>query len=160
KGKVHRCIFLLDQYGYSEVNLDTLRKIFRCLPYAEVILTFAVDAMINYMNETPQYIKVTEKLGLEIDVVPNLLQYKHQRGWRLIIQSKLYRALMRHLYIPGLFTTNFFVKSSESSRAYWILHLSFHPRARNEMVILHWKLQNHFVHDGNSGFNMLMYDHE
>ena len=46
-GRVHRCIFLLDQYGWSDVTLDTVRMVLRELPGAEILLTFSVDKMIN-----------------------------------------------------------------------------------------------------------------
>src|SRR5450830_903823 len=42
-----RSIFLLDQYGYSDVPLELIRYIFAELPGAEILLTFNVDALLN-----------------------------------------------------------------------------------------------------------------
>jgi hypothetical protein len=56
------------------------------------------------------------------------------------------------------FYTPFFITSRESNRDYWLVHLSMHARARDEMAKLHWELKNHFRHNGGSGLNMLGYD--
>lgn len=45
-----RAIFVLDQYGYKAVPRDILASIFATLDRAEVILTFNVDALINYLS--------------------------------------------------------------------------------------------------------------
>ena len=47
-----RAIFLLDQTGFSQVSLELVNRIFRELARAEVILTFAADALINHLAET------------------------------------------------------------------------------------------------------------
>ena len=41
-----RSIFLLDQTGFSQVALALVSRIFSELPAAEVILTFAADALV------------------------------------------------------------------------------------------------------------------
>ncbi|WP_247664436.1 three-Cys-motif partner protein TcmP [Ralstonia pseudosolanacearum] len=46
-----RALFVLDQYGYSDVPMHCLRDIFAKLKRAEVILTFYIDALIKYLNE-------------------------------------------------------------------------------------------------------------
>ena len=51
-----RAIFLLDQTGFSQVELELVARIQRELPGAEVILTFAADALVNHLAETPQLI--------------------------------------------------------------------------------------------------------
>jgi hypothetical protein len=158
RGKAGRCIFLLDQYGWSDVPIFLLQKIFRSLPGAEVILTFAVDAMIDYMNTDTRYIRTMESVGFDIEITSDILSEKSQKSYRTLDQHKLYRELIKNIRIRHLFHTNFFIKSSESSRSYWLLHFSTHPKARDEMMKLHWKFHNHFVHEGKSGFHMLMYD--
>ena len=155
RGRRWRSIFLLDQYGYSAVTIETLKNIFLKLPRAEVILTFAVDSMIDYMTNSPECEKMLNNLGLEYDLT-SLEEEKQQKKWRSIIQFNLYRQLVES--IGAKFFTNFFIKSSESSRSYWLLHLSMHSKARDEMQKLHWSFQNHFVSEGRIGLNMLAYD--
>ena len=50
RGKSRRVIFVLDQYGYSDVRMADLRTIFQRLPNAEVIVTIAVDWLIDFMR--------------------------------------------------------------------------------------------------------------
>ena len=155
RGRKWRSIFLLDQYGYSDVTIATLKNIFLQLPQAEVILTFAVDSMIDYMTNSPECEKMLNNLGLEYNL-SSLKEEKQQKKWRSAIQFKLYRQLVES--VGAKFFTNFFIKSSESSRSYWLLHLSMHSKARDEMQKLHWSFQNHFVSEGRIGLDMLAYD--
>lgn len=59
-----RAIFLLDQYGYSEVPTQLIRRILNSLPGAEIILTFNVSAFLTYANDslTP---KLLQKTGIQ-----------------------------------------------------------------------------------------------
>lgn len=154
RGRKWRSIFLLDQYGYSAVTIQTLRNIFFRLPQAEVLLTFAVDSMIDYMTNTSDCQKMLHNIGLSYDL-SNLEQEKQQKKWRSVIQFNLYRQFVENS--GAKFWTNFFIKSSESTRSYWLLHLSMHSKARDEMQKLHWNLQNHFVSESKAGLDMLAY---
>jgi three-Cys-motif partner protein len=51
RGRADRAIFVLDQFGYTDVPLPTIRSILATLDNAEVILTFATDFLIDYLNE-------------------------------------------------------------------------------------------------------------
>jgi three-Cys-motif partner protein len=46
-----RAIFVLDQYGYKQVPMALLARIFEQLPRAEVILTFNVDSFSSYATD-------------------------------------------------------------------------------------------------------------
>ena len=61
-----RAIFILDQYGYSQVPMPLLARIFQELPRAEVILTFNVDSFNSYATDKAGKSQL-EKIGL-----PNL----------------------------------------------------------------------------------------
>lgn len=62
--KAGRAIFLLDQYGYSKVPIPLIRKILQTLPGGEVILTFAVDALLNYVSDKKDVThSLLEKIG-------------------------------------------------------------------------------------------------
>jgi three-Cys-motif partner protein len=54
KGTAHRSLFFLDQYGWSDVRFATIRRILEDLKNPEILLTFAVDALINFLSvKTP-----------------------------------------------------------------------------------------------------------
>lgn len=155
KGRKHRAIFLLDQYGYTDVTLANMRKIFRELPNAEIILTFAVDWLADFVNESEKFESALKNLELS-DKRDLLVQIRHAHAadWRPTIQHLLHR----HFYEKSGADcyTPFFINSAESHRAYWLLHFSKHSTARNAMVNLHWSMQNHFHHFGKAGFEMLL----
>lgn len=155
-----RSIFVLDQYGYKEVPTSLIRKIFQNLPSAEVILTFGVDALLNYASDAMTQ-RLLDQIGL-----PEVLQGKtfqeikeSEKDWRLYIQSALYAQLVgatgaRH-YTP------FFIRTERGHGDYWLVHLSQHPRARDVMTQVHWRNSNHFIHYGGPGldmFQMVGYD--
>ncbi|MYE06965.1 MAG: three-Cys-motif partner protein TcmP, partial [Chloroflexi bacterium] len=59
-----RAIFLLDQTGFSQVDLALVARVFNELPAAEVILTFAADTLVNHLVDTPQMAKAVRPLQL------------------------------------------------------------------------------------------------
>ncbi|MDA8562849.1 three-Cys-motif partner protein TcmP [Mariniblastus sp.] len=160
KGRANRAIFLLDQYGYKDVTLANMRKIFRELPNAEIILTFAIDWFADFINETDRFETALRNLEL-VDKKAELLQLrqKHSSDWRPAVQHVLHN----HFFTKSgaKFYTPFFIHSADSHRAYWLLHFSRHSKARDVMMQLHWEMENHFQHFGGCGFGksgMLGYD--
>ena len=156
-----RSIFILDQYGYKETPLPVILKIFKELPKAEVILTFAVDALLNFVSDGPATDALLNHMG-----TPDVLRGRTIRSiksseshWRLFIQSMLYRELVAKSGAKHY--TPFFIRNSEGHGDYWLLHLSQHEKARDVMTEVHWSTNNAFIHYGGPGlemFRMLGYD--
>lgn len=90
RGTAHRSIFLLDQYGYSKVPIPLINYIFKKLPNAEIILTFNVDSMIDYLSDTNESRAMLNKIGIDFEL--NKIKYTKaaQRQWRTWIQFALY----------------------------------------------------------------------
>jgi len=155
-----RCIFILDQYGYSDVSFTKIRSIFDNYKNAEVILTFATDSLINFISENNYdlYKSKIENLGLSDELsIDQLIDEKEANpAWRYVIESQLVEAIKKCSGANHF--TPFYIVSRKSNRAYWLVHLSMHPRAQDEMTRLHWELNNHFQHYGKPGLNMLGYD--
>ncbi len=151
-----RAIFLLDQTGFSQVKLELITRIFRELPAAEVILTFAADALINHLAETPSLIKAVAPLNLTESQIHDLIQDNNSDGGKALVQ----RTLRNHIRnaIGVSYDTPFFIRPHQSRRALWFLHLSRHPTARDVMIQRHWAIQNTFEHYGSGDFNMLGWD--
>ena len=151
-----RAIFLLDQTGYSQVQLALVRHIFDELPASEVILTFAADSLINHLACTPQLVKSVAPLQLTEPQLHSLIQFKDGAGGRALVQ----RILRDHVrtMTGASFDTPFYIQPRQSRRALWFLHLSRHPTARDVMIRLHWELQNTFEHYGRGDFGMLGWD--
>ena len=151
-----RAIFLLDQTGFSQVQLSLVSRIFGELPAAEVILTFAADALVNHLAETPQIAKMAAPLQLTDSQIYDLIQQRDGDGGRALVQ----RTLRNHARIVtgATYDTPFFIRPRQSRRALWFLHLSRHPTARDVMIQRHWDIQNTFEHYGRGDFGMLGWD--
>jgi len=151
-----RAIFLLDQTGFSCVKLDLVRRIFSELSTAEVILTFAADALINHLAKTPEMIKMVARIELTESHIHDLIEYRNGDGGRALIQRTL-RNRIRGV-TQAAYDTPFFIRPEISRRALWFIHLSRHPTARDVMIQQHWNIQNTFEHYGTGGFGMLGWD--
>lgn len=150
-----RAIFLLDQYGYSDVPAELIAKIIQSLPGSEVILTFAVDALLNYFSERSE---ITEGILQRIGI-PEVLRdrsfediKRSEKDWRLMVQSCLYQELIDKC--RARYYTLFFIRSDRGHGHYWLIHFSQNPRARDVMTRIHWQNNNHFIHYGGPGLDM------
>lgn len=151
-----RAIFLLDQTGFSQVALDSIRRIFNELAAAEVILTFAADTLVNHLAETPALVKAVAPLELTEPQIHELIQHRDGNGGRGLVQRTL-RDQIR-IRTGATYDTPFFIKPGLSRRALWFVHLSRHPIARDVMIQCHWNIQNTFEHYGPGDFGMLGWD--
>ena len=159
KGRTGRAIFLLDQYGYKDVPFSLLQQIFRQLPNAEVVLTFAIDALGDFLSNNEPSRQILERLGIRRIVdLERIAKTRGTSDRRAIIQ-RLFSSILRE-ESGAAFYTPFFISSRESNRDYWFIHLSMHVRARDEMTMLHWELKNHFKHNGGAGLDMFGYQPE
>ena len=151
-----RAIFLLDQTGFSQIRLELVARILRELPRAEVILTFAADALVNHLNVEPRYLKAVSRLDLTEQRIMDLIQLKNGAGGRALAQ----RVLRDHIRkgTGATYDTPFFIRPEQSRRALWFLHLSRHPTARDVMIQRHWDISSTFEHYGSGGFEMLGWD--
>ena len=154
--RVGRAIFLLDQTGFSQVELELVARIFYELPAAEVILTFAADALINHLAETPQLIKAVAPLQLTASQIHDLIQHMDGDGGRALVQRTL--RVHARTVTGATYDTPFFIRPKQSRRALWFFHLSRHPTARDVMIQRHWEIQNTFEHYGPGDFGMLGWD--
>jgi three-Cys-motif partner protein len=148
-----RSIFILDQYGYTDVPMQLLEKIFRLLPRAEVILTFNIDSFNTYVSDKNGS-KSLERIGL-----PNIFAGKSvqeikgsESNWRAYIQSQLYPHIARST--GARFHTPFFIRTTQGHGDFWLVHLSMHQKARDVMTEVHWDHSNTFIHYGGEGLDM------
>ena len=154
--KAGRAIFLLDQCGFSRVETALVARIFQRLPAAEIILTFAADALVNHLADTPTLVRAVAPIELTETRIRDLIKLKNGAGGRALVQ----RVLRQHMRAKtgALYDTPFFIKPRQSRRALWFLHLSRHPTARDVMVQCHWDSWNTFEHYGPGSFGMLGWD--
>ena len=157
RGK-RRALFFLDQYGYSDAPLALVRRILANIEGAEVILTFAVDALINYLSETERFAKAVQPVALTTDDISRLMKLwdNDERSARYVVQNALFGHIC--LVTGAPYSSPFFVRSNVSNRAYWLVHLSKHHTARDVMGEIHWEVQNSSLHYGREGLLSLGFD--
>jgi len=155
RGRAERVIFVLDQFGYSDVPLPTIRRILSSLENAEVILTFATDFLVDYLNEHEECQRILQDIGISLPS-KEIHTTKNQCDWRRAIQFALHRQIAEGT--GAAFYTPFFIRSVDSHRDFWLVHLSGHVRARDVMLELHWKMSTSFSHYGGSGLRMFGYN--
>ena len=151
-----RAIFLLDQTGFSQVELMLVARILNTLRGAEVTLTFASDVLLNSLTDSPQLIKAVAPLELTQSQIRELIEFRGGDGGRALSQRVL-REQIRSV-TGATYDTPFFIRPKRSRRALWFLHLSRHPIARDVMIQCHWNSSNTFEHYGSGGFDMLGWD--
>lgn len=152
-----RAIYILDQYAYSDVPLPFIKTIFDQLNHPEVILTFGQDLLINYLTNDDRYRGILTNIGWSSDNAHEFSQLKNEgSNWKRKAQAALYGHIWKHSGASHF--TPFFIRAEKSRRAYWLVHLSNHFKARDVMTELHWEKNNSFQHFGGAGLNMLGFD--
>ena len=152
-GHKGRCLFFLDQYGYSDVNISDVGKILRSLK-SEVILTFAVDHLVDYLSKYNE--NILQRMDFSPSQIDSLLSLsRNTKGNRHTIEHILTEHIRRST--GAKYYTPFFIQGDDTHRGYWLVHLSDHYRARDEMMNIHWNKGNDIRHFGSAGMDMLSY---
>ncbi|MCY4179050.1 MAG: three-Cys-motif partner protein TcmP, partial [Litoreibacter sp.] len=151
-----RSIFFLDQFGYSDVPMSAIQTIFRSLDRAEVVLNFAIDSLLNYLQDTSADRLLYRQFGIDARFIADWQQRKDESMGRAITQ----RTLMAHIHknSGAKFFTPFMLWSRTDNRWMMLAHLSQHQAARDKMLGVHWQEQNSFTHVGSGGLFNLGYD--
>lgn len=157
-----RSVFILDQYGWSQVNLRAVTQIFSELPSAEVFLTWMIDNLVNFLSKqtVDKLNPALKRAGLgDALTAEHLLTVKNAEPgadgdltWRRVIQSLMTGQIRANS--GATYCTPFYIVPRTSRRGYWLLHLARHLRANEEMKRIHWE-NNNLHHPGGPGFNML-----
>lgn len=154
-----RSIFVLDQWGYSDVPMPAIRRIFKNLGRAEVILTFSIDALLNYLREDGAGSDRLQQFGVDRGFIADWhSEWKKDEN---LGRATAQRLLMSRLHDKSgaLFFTPFMLFSSTDNRWMMLAHLSQHQAARDKMLSVHWGVQNRFKHIGKGSLFELGFDH-
>ena len=152
-----RSIFLLDQFGYLDVPMESIRSIFAHLPGAEVLLTFSIDALLNYLSEDRGASAKLAQFGVDDAFIAAWEANKTDSDFARFTAQ---RAVMTHLHTNSgaMFFTPFMLFAQASGRMMMFAHLSQHQTARDKMLGVHWDFQNHFLHLGRGSLFELGFD--
>jgi len=137
----------LQRCTFSDYILYTLKN-------AEVLLTFAVDFLANYLSPTADTTGLQAATGIDFDSLKT--EDKSDPNWRRNVQRRLTADIIGKT--GARYFTPFFIRSEDSNRDLWLVHLSKHVKAKDEMGEMHWDLQTAAAHYGRPGQNMLGFD--
>jgi len=154
KQKAGRSIFILDQCGYKEVKPELLQQIFQQLVNAEIILTFAIDALLNYLSDASPNDTFFKSLG----ITPEFLDRWKERNGTGMTRPLAQRIIMERFQHGAKFMTPFILHSEGDNRDMALMHLSGHQRARDKMLGVHWNSHNSFVHYDRGSMYTLGFD--
>lgn len=148
-----RSIFLLDQTGYTGIGLHAAREILGKFDRAEILMTWAVDWLIDFLHDGSDFSKAAMGTNIDHTQLRELLRLKDQKHARYIIQNRLAQHLRTELGNP--YFTVFFIKPADSHRALWLVHASKHPTARDAMIRTHWEIANASISHGPDAYGIL-----
>lgn len=151
-----RTIFVLDQFGYKDVPLPTVKSIFNQLQNAEVILTFNFETLMAFLSDSHESRKVIANMGLNAHIDLTRIEALKEAGcYQQAIQEQLSQGIWKESGAQHI--TLFFISPFEGW-TYWLVHLSNVYRARDVMMKLHWKQSNDFQHHLEPGIFRLGYN--
>ncbi len=154
-----RSFFVLDQCGYLGVSIHCLQQIFKKLDKSEAILTFSIDALLNYLRSDGTGLDKLRQFGVNDEFVSAWNELKDDD---IFGRATAQRMIMNdiHKNSGATFFTPFMTRSNTDNRWMLLAHLSNHQAARDKMLHVHWDQQNYFRHIGRGSFYVLGFDNK
>lgn len=154
-GRYRNVLFNLDQCGHKHVSHQTLVDIMRSYPSVEVFYTFAIEALVSFLqkSEPTRLQEQLAHLGLNSADLENLEGVMHKQAWLGTAERLAFEAFRT----CAPFVSPFSIHSRNGWR-YWLIHFANSYRARqvyNNILHANSSTQAHF---GRSGLNMLAFD--
>lgn len=155
RGFSNSVFFNLDQCGHGQVEMRTISDILSSYPSPEILLTFAIEALVTFLPRSDQeeLARRLRHFGVEFSGVEDLATCMANSAWLGVAERTVFESFGRF----GAFTSPFSIHNPKGWR-YWLLHFAKSYRARqvyNDILHRNSSAQAHF---GRSGLNMLSYD--
>lgn len=155
QGRYRNVLFNLDQCGHSHVERTTLVDIMRSHPSVEIFYTFAIEALLSFLQKSDpvQLALQLRPFGIESVDLDALNGAMSKNNWLGAAE----RLVFETFRTCGPFVSPFSINNPGGWR-YWLIHFANIYRARqvyNNVLHQNSTAQAHF---GRSGLNMLSYD--
>ena len=156
-GKYTNVLFNLDQCGYSDVDLDSIKDIFSTWKSPEAFLNFPIQTLKTFIspdrnkNSTLKaHPKLQDEIYAQLDEKDGYLSKAEWLG-------EVERLIFENLKGCARYVSPFSIHNPEGWR-YWLIHFASNYRARQVYNNILHKNSNAQAHFGRSGLNMLKYD--
>lgn len=153
-----RSIFILDQKGYKDAPMAAISEIFKNLDRAEVLLTFGIDHVLNFLREESLNLELYSQFAIDDEFLEFWRAKKDDDQIGRQVTQKLLMSNIHRLSGAKYFTP-FMLWSRTENRWMMLAHLSNHQAARDVMLTVHWNTQNYFKHYGDGSLFQLGFDH-
>ena len=146
-----KCIFILDQTGYSQVRPEHIQLIFNELRGAEVILTMAASRMVSPFFGLSKRHALDQKIGgwlLREDVIEMFRRGENNDETKAVKLRALMEELVRKTGATGY---SCFTLRPKQGNYMWIMHLVRNNRAafaRDTMLDVQWRMERASLHIG------------
>lgn len=143
-----RMILILDQYGYKDVDFISIATLMSSYKNVEIILTFNIDSLTSFLSE--RYQPALHNIGLHGHIpwsaLPEVRTKKENEEFLQRIVGDAIRKASCAKY-----SNMFFIKSEKGPNSrkgwgYWLVHLSNHFKAHDNMKSLHYDYSNFSYH--------------
>ena len=154
-GRYRNVLFNLDQCGHSHVTHRTLVDIMHSYPSVEVFYTFAIEALVSFLQKSDPTRLAAQlaHVGLDSTDLESLEGVIHKKTWLGAAERLVFEAFRT----CAPFVSPFSINSRDGWR-YWLIHFANFYRARqvyNNILHDNSSAQAHF---GRSGLDMLAFD--
>lgn len=155
QGRYRNVLFNLDQCGHSHVERTTLLDIMRATPSVEIFYTFAIEALLSFLQKSNP-----DQLAAQLrpfDIEPSRLDVINGAMSKHNWLGAAERLVFETFRTCAPFVSPFSINNPGGWR-YWLIHFANIYRARqvyNNVLHQNSTAQAHF---GRSGLNMLSYD--
>ena len=155
RGRYRNVIFNLDQCGHSHVERATLLHIMRSYASVEIFYTFAIEALLSFLQKSDPAQLVAQLRPFDIGAsdLATFDATMSKNNWLGAAERLVFQTF--HTCAP--FVSPFSINNPEGWR-YWLIHFANNYRARqvyNNVLHQNSTAQAHF---GRSGLDMLSYD--
>ncbi|MDE0101260.1 MAG: three-Cys-motif partner protein TcmP [Bryobacterales bacterium] len=155
EGRYRNVLFNLDQYGHRHIDHKTLADIMRSYPSVEVFYTFAIEALISFLQKSkPAAVaKQLAHVGLDGSDLKGLEGAMNKNSWLGAAERLVFEAFRT----CAPFVSPFSINNPEGWR-YWLIHFANFYRARQVYNNILHDNSNAQAHFGRSGLDMLSFD--
>lgn len=155
QGRYRNVLFNLDQCGHSHVQRQTLLDIMRSYHSVEIFYTFAIEALVSFLQKSDPVQLAAQLRPFDIDAanLGTLNGAMSKSNWLGAAE----RLVFETFRTCAPFVSPFSINNPDGWR-YWLIHFGNFYRARqvyNNILHENSSAQAHF---GRSGLNMLSYD--
>lgn len=155
QGRYRNVLFNLDQCGHSHVENSTILDIMRSNPSVEVFYTFAIEALLSFLQKSDpvQLSAQLRPIGVDSSKLGALEGAISKPTWLGAAE----RIVFDTFRTCAPFVSPFSINNPDGWR-YWLIHFANVYRARQVYNnVLHQNSSDQ-AHFGRSGLNMLAYD--